>query len=47
MKPFNINEYNISSVINNPDSLALRSLLHWKREAVRLFSFVMHLDSDR
>lgn len=48
VKPFNINEYNISGVINKPDSLAPREAYYPGSEnRLSRLPFVIHLDSDR
>lgn len=43
VKPYNINEYNIFRLINNPVSLALREA-YYPPARTDVFSFVIHLD---
>lgn len=48
VKPYNINEYNISRLINNPDSLAPREAYYpLARTNFVFLPFVIHLDVDR
>lgn len=47
VKLYNINEYSISMLINNLDSLAPRGADYPRAKEARRLLFGMHLDSDR
>lgn len=48
VKPYNFNEYNISRLINNPDSLAPREAYYLLARTDFVFlPFVMRLGGDR